>query len=279
VSRSVAEYVALALISNVRWDPDDDIFKSSYLFDSDFSGDLTELQTYAEKKCGFPLNDQITSQAVRILAKCGLLRVTDDNYSGTFVKIKASEFSSFIEQANTEFEAATKDDDPLIIVNKPSDFPNASAMMNHEMLEDYHELGDDWLKRALDGLKKKIEETGEYPDGTPSRNFDQSTVIPASDRIVTLSDNAQNELEIASTAVIDAVTDVNGIDGDPTLRKIILGQLKAGRELIRSQIFHAQMLHLLMMDALKRLVDKYKGHVIGATAATLIELLIKNLSE
>jgi hypothetical protein len=101
--------------------------------------------------------------------------------------------------------------------------------------------------------------------------------VPASDRVVTLSDNQQSELEEASSKLIEEVEKSNGIDGDPTFRQVVLGQLKAGRELIRAQIFSAEMMRLIMMDALKSLIKKYEGHVIGAAAATLMDLLIKRV--
>jgi hypothetical protein len=101
--------------------------------------------------------------------------------------------------------------------------------------------------------------------------------IPASDRIVSLSDNEQTELEAASSELIEVVEQANGIDGDPTFRQIVLGQLKAGRELIRAQIFNAQIMHFIVMETLRNLKSRYEAHVIGAAAATLIELLVKHL--
>lgn len=103
-----------------------------------------------------------------------------------------------------------------------------------------------------------------------------SSFVPASDRVVTLSDNQQSELETASSKLIAEVEKSNGIDGDPTFRQIVLGQLNAGRELIRAQISNAELMRLIMMDTLKSLIKKYEGHVIGAAAATLMELLIKH---
>ena len=47
--------------------------------------------------------------------------------------------------------------------------------------------------------------------GSESNIEDDSSVIPASDRFVTLSDNQQSKLEITATELIDEVEKANGI--------------------------------------------------------------------
>ena len=109
--------------------------------------------------------------------------------------------------------------------------------------------------------------------GSESNIEDDSSVIPASDRFVTLSDNQQSKLEITATELIDEVEKANGIDGDPTFRQIVIGQLKAGRELIRATIFDVQIMHLTLIETLQLLVKRYDQGVIGSLAgALLIEL-------
>lgn len=278
MSRSVGDYVALSLMSSIDWDPDADIFSGRFSRPTEFSGDMEQLKAQAEKRCGFLITSSVLDQAVRTLATCGVLRITDDNYSGTFVKLKPSEFEKFIERAKSESNTAREDGDELSILSRPSDYPNASALIKHELLEDYHELGEDWLRRALEGIRRSLGADGRLPDELQSDKDLEVDAVPASDRTVSLSDNDRSELETVSNDLIDAVEKTNAVDGDPTFRQFILGQLKAGRELIRAQIFNAQVMHLLMMDALRTLVEKYEGHVIGATAATLIELLIKSMA-
>jgi hypothetical protein len=109
-------------------------------------------------------------------------------------------------------------------------------------------------------------------------NFDDASsvgLIPASDRIVSLTHNQQIELEDHTTAVIQAVEKENQIDGDPSLRQKILGQLKAGRELLRATIFDGQILILTLVETLKWLVSRYDQGIIGGLAAGLLVELAK----
>jgi hypothetical protein len=101
--------------------------------------------------------------------------------------------------------------------------------------------------------------------------------IPASDRIVTLSHNQQNDLETASSELINTVSLENSVDGDISLRQRILGQLKAGRELIRAQTLNAYLLYSTVMTVIGGLIHKYRNHAIGVAARRLLELLIEHI--
>lgn len=137
----------------------------------------------------------------------------------------------------------------------------------------FGDFGDEWLEEVIYQFKANpYDDDIDIETGT-----EESEKIPASDRIVTLSDNQRTEFENVSLELIDEVEKSNGIDGDPTFRQIVLGQLKAGREMIRAQIFNVELMYLVMVEALKSLIKKYEGHVIGATATTLMELLIKHV--
>jgi hypothetical protein len=114
----------------------------------------------------------------------------------------------------------------------------------------------------------------------PSLSDDSSpeaTRIPASDRVVTLSHNQLNDLEAASSEIIDAVSAENAIDGDSSLRQRVVGQLKAGRELIRAQTLNAYLLYSTLMTILGGLIQKYRDQAIGVAAKRLVELLIEHV--
>lgn len=273
MKRDVADYVALALVRNRDQE-------ATYGFGTpgDFSGDMEELRAHAAELCGFNVSDEILNRSLRTLADCGLLRVTEDPYSGTFVKVKTSLLQDFFQRADSEFERARTDDDELGLVSKPSDYPAATALMKHELLEDYRELGSDWLTRALKGLGRTLGPEGLIEDDDAQlEGLELPSTAPASDRIVTLDHNQQGELEAASTDVIEAVEKENAIDGDSSLRQLVLGQLRAGRELIRAQTLSAYLLYETLFAALSRLINRYKGHAIGITAAKLLELLIEHV--
>jgi hypothetical protein len=101
--------------------------------------------------------------------------------------------------------------------------------------------------------------------------------VPASDRIVTLAHNQVTEIERPLDEVISALEEDNGIPEHPGLKERLLGQIRAGRELVRVGTFRAYLVYVTLLSGLAALVDRYKGHAIGALAETLIGLLIKHI--
>ncbi|MBJ6123108.1 hypothetical protein [Sphingomonas mollis] len=271
MGREVSDYVALALVADLRVERD-------YFSDKpeDFSGDIDQLKAKAEEILRFPISDYMLQQVVRTLADCKLIRITDDHFSGTFIKIKASNLGKFVENAKLELGQAVNESDELSIITKPSDYPNASALQKHELFEDYDELGPAWLNRALDGLRKQVEQAGSL-DAIASQSVVKETKVPASDRVVTFSDNQVTELDEQTTAIIDAVSAQNQIDGVPGLRELVLGQLKAGRELLRAGSFRLYLIELTLIETLRMLVKRYEKEAIGGLASALIAVLLKHI--
>lgn len=270
VSRPIADYVAMAMIGRVG-DPDDFV---SMVTPVEFQGSWQELRAEAEKRCGFELSDDTIRQAVRTLAKCGLARVSEDKYAGEFVKTYPDRFDAFVTKAEKEIEKATQEDDELGIVTRPSDYPNAAALNQHSVVGDYSELGDEWLRRALAGLRAQVAEAGSLSDLLVSN---AQEIAPASDRVVYFSDNEIQEFGHKTTEIIESVEKLNSVADKPELRALILGQLRAGRELIKSGYFKAYLLEITLVDALRNLVRKYEHEAVGALAAALVAALLKHL--
>lgn len=107
--------------------------------------------------------------------------------------------------------------------------------------------------------------------------IDERTQAPAADRIVTFSDNQVEELDQQSSELIQAVEEKNQIDGEPGLRELIVGQLKAGRELIRAGSFRLFFLQLTLIETLEFLAKRYEKEAIGGLAAALIAALLKHI--
>jgi hypothetical protein len=283
VTRRTSDYVALAMVSRIKWkqesfpfdDKITDHFERLFREAPSFTGDMEELKSFAEERCNFSVTEALLAEALRSLAECGLVRVTDDNYSGTFVKLKPSEFESFVKRANSEVENAKKYNEYAAILTRPSDYPNAAAMMTHEIFEDYNELGDEWLMRALIGLKARHDVDGSLPLDAGAMPVFAIEGIPASDRVVTLSDNQQVDLETSTTELIEIVEKQNGVDGDQSLKQQIVGQLKAGRELVRAGVFKLALIEQTVLSVLGGLVEKYKDQAIGQAAKKLLDLLIE----
>ncbi|HEU0098419.1 MAG TPA: hypothetical protein VFQ67_06540 [Allosphingosinicella sp.] len=103
--------------------------------------------------------------------------------------------------------------------------------------------------------------------------------VPASDRIVTLSHNQLKEIEPPLDELISALEADNGLPDQPGLKERLLGQVRAGRELLRVGSFKAYLVYITLLAGLAHLIEKYKGHAIAAAATTLMELLIKHVFE
>lgn len=265
---AVADYVAIALIGHVD-DPDsfDGMFATR-----EFQGGWPELRSHAEKRCGFSLSDEIVREAVRTLSKCGLVRVSNDKYAGEFVKLYPDRFDEFKNNAKKELEGAKEDGYGKSIMDRASDYPNASVLESNSVVADYSELGDEWMRRALAGLQKEIEEAGSLSDFLLSAREGTS---PASDRIVRFDNNQISKIEEKTDEIINGVEQLNSIGDRAGLRELILGQLKAGRELVRSGCFKLYLLEVTLLDALRNLAIKYEKEAVGALANALIEAILK----
>jgi hypothetical protein len=148
-----------------------------------------------------------------------------------------------------------------------------TAAEQQQILMAYGRLGSVYIEDAIEHISQmsadeiaKLRTKGFLP-----------TNIPASDRVVTLLDNQQSDLEDSSTELILAVEKQNSVDGDQSLRQQIIGQLKAGRELVRAGVFRVALIEQTFLSVLGRLIEKYKDQVIGNAAKKLFDLLIEHV--
>lgn len=137
------------------------------------------------------------------------------------------------------------------------------------------------LENALDQIAEE-DGLGELYVANPDEaaaldDLVEVNVIPSSDRFVSLSHNQVTELDEETTRLIDAVEDLNAIDGDTGLRATVIGGLKAGRELIRAGAFKLYALEVTLIEALKFLVKRYEREAIGALASVLLSALASHL--
>jgi len=101
-------------------------------------------------------------------------------------------------------------------------------------------------------------------------------ILPASDRVVTLKHNQISELEEPIESLIIQLDADNGIPDEPGRKELLIGQIKAGRELLRAGTFKAYLLYATIIRALAELIEKYKDTAIAMVAASLVDLLVKN---
>ena len=135
--------------------------------------------------------------------------------------------------------------------------------------EPAYSVSDDGIRRAeeLLDLRKLLSD-----DQTGDGNFDQ---IPGSDRMVSINHNQQEQIETPVAELIKLVEAENSINGEQGVRELVLGRLRAGRELVRAGTFSVISLHLTLVIGLRLLKEKYGDQAIGIVAGTLLDLLLK----
>ncbi|SNS58501.1 hypothetical protein SAMN06295955_102173 [Sphingopyxis indica] len=133
----------------------------------------------------------------------------------------------------------------------------------------YARNGEDYIFDAMEALRQMDE------DALEALRLEHSDRAFASDRVVQFSHNQVESLSKKSTEIIDLVSKENSIDQTPGLREQILGQLKAGRELIRAGCARVYLLQLALVETLTFLAKRYEKEAIGALASQLVAELIK----
>ena len=182
-----------------------------------------------------------------------VIETEGDEYTGTFARFEVNNKDSYVLVARRENDVESR-------IGK---------------------LGKPALAVALAALAEKAGwKQAEYEMALESDDLsaedDGGTIeIPASDRFVTLGHNQQAEIEQSSNDVIAALEQENSVDGDPSARAWMLGQLKAGRELVRAQVVNVWLLEQTVLRVLGTLIEKFKDHAIGAAAKGLVDLLMK----
>jgi hypothetical protein len=152
------------------------------------------------------------------------------------------------------------------------------------------ELSSAYLDRVMTSLAN--EDLVEYSSGNYAiteqgilvveQQFSDSLVgaagaAPASDRIVALNHNQVSEADRSVSELVDQLENDNGDPDQPGLRERLLGQIKAGRELIRAGEFRAYLLYETLVRALYEIVNRYRNPTIVALANALLGAVVSQL--
>ena len=132
---------------------------------------------------------------------------------------------------------------------------------------------------AMSGSSYEISEDGLRQVGAEidaSASLPAGDTVPASDRLVSLSHNQSVEIEKPLQEVIRELDADNGLPEDPIFRQRVLGQLRAGGELVRAGEFKLALFHLTVVTALNELAVRYRDGVIAGLATNLLQYLITN---
>lgn len=258
----LVEYIAAALLNSANHSGNSKARLNQFIRDDYeiYRGSISKIVEGLKSQFGPYISEKDVEQALDLLNAFAAAESEFSPATKAFWNIKFDNFRYYFIEDKPEFE----DDEGQYLELR-------AAAQELSILMAYGRNGSAYIEDALEHFAQMSESEVSKLRSSSSQNV----AIPAADRTVTLSHNHQEELESATTALVDAVERENSVDDDSSLRQRIVGQLRAGRELVRAGVFSAQLLHQTLMILLGGLIEKYKGRAIGETAKQLWALLLK----
>jgi hypothetical protein len=96
---------------------------------------------------------------------------------------------------------------------------------------------------------------------------------PSADRIASPDADTAAKLQNALNHLIDVLEQDDSEIADAAARLRLVGQLKAGRELVLAGSFRCYLLYATVLRGLGEIAARYDDHIVGIAARKLIELL------
>lgn len=208
-----------------------------------------------EDRYKWKITPETIDKIVRQLRAWGFATVIEDKYAGEMLRLYRARTNDALEELNDSelkpliANASTGGVEWFVKVFSNKDF--------------WHDLHNDPLPADTD--KTQVEDADENSD------------VPASDRIVTRSDNR---------AVVELIeADVRGLNDEISTsnevgdalgegRDVIVGELKAAETLLEQPAFRFARLFTLVMPALRFLAEKFAAGAIGEMAKRLINAIL-----
>lgn len=185
----------------------------------------------------------------RMMESHGFIAVTSDKYAGNYITPATGWSISY--RLNKLKETGT--DNGLLYVIDGGQRLLSLALGNPEFWND---------------LDQEIE-------NAPTENSAQVEIlVPAADRLVSLSHNQFKEIDEPTGALLEELERDNGIPDHPGLKERLTGQIKAGRELLRAGEFQLDIFRATMLAGLSELKERYADHAIGAAASALLTVIL-----
>jgi hypothetical protein len=241
----VGQYVAVVLLDKGRYQT--------------VGGSIETLRKQFSSQVGSELAGEDLSSAMQILEQFAAAESDYSPLSGGYWKIVYDNFQYyFIEKQVGDGDDAQQYNELSLLTN------------SYPILQAYARQGSQYAKDARENLKRLD------ADGWKSLREDHLAgfIVPASDRIVKLDHNQISAAESPISELLGALERDNGDPDQPGFRERLLGQIRAGRELIRSGEFRAYLLYETLVRALGELVTRYKDPTISALANALLGALV-----
>ncbi len=207
-----------------------------------------DLKDLIEKTFSIKISDVVFRDLILNLRASSLLRVVHDDYAGeifTILKTRMDKPSGDLAEVLTKAEWG------------------GNSLLGRVFSNDKY-----W--EDLSRFINQQSEVNQEPDGIENS-------IPASDRLVTLTHNQAVEIEEKTDEIINHVSALNQMDGEPNLRELVLGQLRAGKELIQAGTFRVYALESTLIEGLRFIAKRYEREGVAALAAALIMIIFRHI--
>lgn len=249
----ISEYIAVALI------------ESAVRLEKGIAVPRDQLQSILKEQWGIDFGEEEISAAVRMLNSCDISYSEDDEFAGTFIVVSESRFKRFVERVveqQSRYNAAIESDrDMNLGVNIAESLPlhYLEVYNRFSSLRKYSQFGAEWIELAM------------------RRIGERSQDIPASDRVVEITDNDPKAGEIVVLAEqlerhIEAGNDFGELTSSQiAVAAIEVSQLKqsfSGRYLRREEILRRA------RSTLSWISEKAAGTVIGEAAKALFKAIL-----
>jgi hypothetical protein len=272
----ISEIYAACLIEYARRQDNGVLKGTFYVFGKD-----------ARDAFNLPYSKKIYGECISRLVQIGCLKEYRTWGVETFYKLDSKEFDKAMQEVALgvrKFETSA----PFLDVAAAATTVSSSSLFpkSTSIIESYADLGSDYLAEVLESYEQHIlqlaeddEEEAEQSDSPPDPGVAdplKDIEIPASDRLVRPSHNEVAEIEHPAAELLEALERDNGDPDNLGFRERILGEIKAGRELIRSGEFRAYLLYQTLLAALGELISRYKNPTIVALANALLGVVVSN---
>jgi hypothetical protein len=191
----------------------------------------------AHKVTGITDGNNVAEQVFDDLVAAGIVNEVKDKFAGSYFRYIPDEYSSYRQSTVTGSEIYRMSK----LVGAPY-FPDVFSA---------------YSAQALSGEK-------EMPEGFRA---------PPSDKIVDLDKARIAKIDTALSHLIEVIEKDPDFPDTEGVRRRLLGQFKAGRELILAGSFRPYLLYATLLRALGELAARYQESVIGIAARKLIDLL------
>ena len=251
MSRLLGEHLAPLILHAIEGSP------------PEFTGFLEDIEELLGRKYGINFPQSDISAALETLEELTVVEIFESTLAGEMYRINPRILEVYLGEGAREPDESTSRHYDAIYerANRPGNPVKA-----------YFYGGQRWINRVLERLLSDDNREGftgfaEYPD----------VAIPASDRIIKITDNQRKVIEEAGADVALHLNSENSIGGDVELHDRFKAQLAAGLQLIRAGSVRAYLVYETLVRMLFSLIDKYKNQALGQAAKKLLDLLIEHI--